>query len=101
MTPAFPAIQATHAFDVQPSDTVDVKDDSNNLDDAPFIFLHNPSAGATVRVLPAGSAAGTSDTNAVTIYIAQGATFPLAVRRVYNTTPTPPSGLIGLYSKQR
>lgn len=34
----------------------------------------------------------------VTIYIAQGATSSMAVRRVYNTTPTPPAGLIGYHS---
>lgn len=43
----------------------------------------------------------TAEANAVTIYIAQGATFPLAVRRVYATTPAAPSGLIAMYSKQR
>lgn len=101
MTPVFPAIQATHAYTLTASDTADVKDDTANLDDAPFVFLHNPSAGATVRVLPAGSPAGTADANAVTIYIAQGATFPLACRRIYATTPAPPSGLIAMYSKQR
>jgi hypothetical protein len=101
MTPAFPAIQATHAYTITASDTDDVKDDAANLDDATFVFLHNPSASATVRVLPAGSPPGTADANAVTIYITQGATFPLAVSRVYATTPAPPSGLLGLYSKQR
>jgi hypothetical protein len=96
MTPVFPGIQATNAFTIQPSDTVDIKDDSNNVDDVPAVFVHNPSTGGTVRVLPAGQGA-----NPVTVYIAQGATLPLACRRIYNTTPTPPSSLVAFYSKQR
>jgi hypothetical protein len=99
MTPAFPAIQATHAFSITPSDTVDVKDDTANPDDALHVFLHNPGAGVTVRVLPAGMS---TDDTPVTVYIAQGATLPLAVRRVYATTPTTAAGaFIGFYSKQR
>lgn len=102
MIPVFPAIQATCAYSVTPSDTVDVSSDTANLDDATFIFLHNPNAGVTVRVLPASYPPGTADANAVTIYIPQGATFPLAVRRVYATTPTTADGaFIGMYSKQR
>lgn len=34
---------------------------------------------------------------AVTIYIPQGGTSMIAVRRVYNTAPTPPAGLIGYH----
>jgi hypothetical protein len=96
MTPVFPGIQATHAFALTASDTVDIKDDAANPDDAPFVFLHNVAAGATVRVLPAGMGA-----TPVTVYIAQGATLPLAIRRCYATSPSPPAGLIAFYSKQR
>jgi hypothetical protein len=96
MTPVFPAEQFNHAFAVTPSDTVDIKDDENNVNNASHVFLHNVSAGATVRVLPAGNS-----TTAVTIYIPQGGTSNLAVKRVFATTPTPPAGLIALYSTQR
>ena len=34
---------------------------------------------------------------AITIYIPQGGTSMIAVRRVYNTTPAPPAGLIGYH----
>lgn len=34
----------------------------------------------------------------ITIYINQGTTFPLAVSRVYASTPTAPSTLVGLFS---
>lgn len=98
MSPVFPALQAAFAFAITPSDTDDIKDDAANDDDVNSVFVHNPSAGGSVRVLPAGMS---GDANAVTVYIPQGGTLPLAVRRVYNTTPTPPTGLIAFYSKQR
>lgn len=175
----FPALQGSDAFVITPSDTVDIKDDVGNVENSPFCFVHNPSTGGTVRVMPAGqrgargfTLTGTSGTanvtvngvnylatfsstlsttatnfvtthgatlkalgievtavgaqlrfknahslaianvsgdlsgtalapTAVTVFIAQGATLPLAVRRVYASTPTPPSGLIGIFSGQR
>jgi hypothetical protein len=98
LTPVFPAIQATHAFEISPSDTDDIELDAANIDEVKAVFIHNPAAGGEVKVLPAGMS---PDDDPVTIYIAQGATFPMAVRRIYATSPTPPSGLIALYSKQR
>lgn len=90
--------QAQDAFIITPSDTVDIVADPNNLKLYKTVFVHNPSAGATVRVLPADG--GKDNNTPVTIYIAQGDVFPMAVRRVYNTSPTPPAGLIGLVTKQ-
>ena len=91
----FLELQAVKGFAITPSDTVDIKDDTANTEDVAFVYLHNVAASATCRVLPAG------DKNAVpvplTVYLTQGQVFPLAVRRVYATTPTPPAGLIGLY----
>lgn len=99
MQPVFPAIQASIAFSVTPSDSVDIKDDVANSIAAPFVFLHNPGTGATVRVQPAGQA---STGTPVTVYIAQGATLPLAVRRVYATSPVTAAGaLIAFAGKQR
>lgn len=96
----FPALQATHGYSITPSDTVDVKDDVANIDDAKFVFLHNPGTTTIdARVQPAGHKS--SDTP-ITIQIPSGAVFPLAVRRVYATAPVVLTGeLIGLYSKQR
>jgi hypothetical protein len=171
------AFQPTDGFVIIPSDSVDIINDVNNVEGAPHVFLHNPAASATVRVMPAGhkgaqgftltgtsgtaninvngtnylatfntslsqtatdfvtthaaailvnhgvtvTKAGTADlrfktattltiTNAtgnlagnalapvpLTVYIPQGTVFPLAVRRVYATTPTPPAGLMGLF----
>jgi len=162
-------------FAVTPSDTVDIKNDPNNLAGVESVFLHNVAAGATVRVMPAAqktptgfTLTGTSGTAnitvngvaylatfastltitatnfvnthtaalkllnidvtsngaqlrfrgpstlaianvtgdlsgtafspvPVTIYIPQGATAMMAVKRVYNTTPAPPAGLIGYH----
>lgn len=80
------------AFAITPSDTVDIVSDAGNVQGYTHCYVMNVAAGATVRVLPAGNITGT----AVTVYIPQGGVCPLAVRRVYNTTPTPPAGLIGL-----
>lgn len=97
MIPIYPAIQANCAFSITPSDTVDVIGDVANTALASHVFLHNPGAGVTVRVMPS---AMSSSATAVTIYVPQGATFPLAVRRVYATTPTTAAGaFIGIYSK--
>lgn len=86
------------AFDITPSDTVDVVGDANNLKLYKAVYVHNIAAGATVRVLPADG--GKDNATPVTIYIPQGGTSSIAVRRVYNTTPTPPAGLVAFITKQ-
>lgn len=80
------------AFAITPSDTLDIVSDAGNVEGYTHCYVMNVAAGATVRVIPAGSITGT----AVTVYIPQGGVCPLAVRRVFNTTPTPPAGMIGL-----
>lgn len=80
--------QITDGFTIQPSDTLTVDADSNNVNGYRHVFIHNPSAGGTVRVKLVGG-------GIVTPYIPQGATLPWAVIQVFNTTPTPPTGLIG------
>lgn len=167
----------TEGFTVTPSDTVDVASDPNNPKGVKSVVLHNVSAGATVRVMPANQTAqpgltltGTSGTanitihsvnylatfdtsltvtasnfvtthsvalNAlgiyvrstgavlvfsgatgggvtianvsgdlsgtalaatpITIYITQGGTSEISVRRVYNTLPAPPANLVAYY----
>lgn len=34
----------------------------------------------------------------ITVFVAQGEIFPVPVSRIYASTPTPPAGLVGLYS---
>lgn len=47
---------ANRGFAITPSDTVSIKDDPNNVYGLSEVYLHNVSAGATVRVLPASAA---------------------------------------------
>lgn len=162
-------------FAITASDSADIKDDLGNLVGAESVFIHNPAAGGTVRIMPAATnvvtgytltgSSGTANitingtaylatyassltvtaTNFVTshklalktlgiivtsngaqlrfkgavggtfaianvsgdlsgtalaatpitIYIAQGATSLIAAKRVYASTPTPPTGIIG------
>lgn len=91
---AIQSLQASDAFAITPSDTLDVKADPNNTTyKYEFCYVHNPAAGGTVRV-------DTVEGTTVTMYVGQGQilgnTIPLQVRRIYNTTPTPPAGLIAL-----
>lgn len=50
-----------------------------------------------------GDLSGTvaSSATPITVYIPQGGVFPLPVSRVYNTTPTPPAELEGLFGGSR
>jgi hypothetical protein len=61
-------------FAITPSDTVNIKDDPNNLVGAENVFVHNVAAGAAVRVMPAAQSVpvgytltGTSGTANITI----------------------------------
>lgn len=94
----FPSIQGSDAFALTPSNTQNIVLDSANYAAATIVFLHNPSTSGTAKVLPAG--APDDDTKAVTVYLVQGGTFPLAVKRVYATSPVPPTGLIAISGKQ-
>lgn len=90
---ALPSLQASDAFAITPSDTLDIKADPNNTNAYGFCYVHNPSASATVKV-------DTVEGTTVTMYAVQGQVLggqiPVQVRRVYNTTPTPPANLIAL-----
>lgn len=181
MKSLYPSPQGSDGFSITASDTLDVVEDVANFDRVESVYLHNPDAGGTVRVMPAGkrvptgfTLTGTSGTanitvngvaylatfssslsttaanfvtthkkalkalgldvfnqsgtavlifkgaynpsiaNAtgdlagtalaatpITIYMTQGATFPMPIKRVYATTPTPPTGLIGMYGGSR
>ncbi len=94
---SYPSLQASNAFVVTPSDTVDVKSDANNVEGATSVYLHNVAASALCKVLPAGEHGATPVPQ--TVYLIQGQIFPLAVRRVYATGTTPPAGLIAMYGK--
>ena len=97
MTPVFPSLQATMAFVITPSDANDISEDAANSEEVKAVFVHNPGTSGVVTVIPAGM--GTTGTS-VGVYIPQGTTCPLAVRRIL-ATGTTPSGLIAFYGKQR
>lgn len=89
----FPALQGTDGFTIIPSDTVNIVADANNIKTIPHVYVHNPSPGGQVKVLFAGSPTDVPQT----IYLPQGAIFPTPVKRVFATSPVPPTGLIALF----
>jgi hypothetical protein len=86
---AFPALQAKDAFIVVPSDSATVDADAtNNPKGYKFAFIHNAGTGDTFTIVPAGGSV------AVEVYIAQGATLPIAVKQV-KATGSPASDIVG------
>jgi hypothetical protein len=99
MRTRFPAPQADYAFTVQPSDSVNVDQDSNNDLDTPTIAIYYAGAAAAdIAVIMASEPAS----DAVTFANVQpGSTLPIAVRRVMATNTTAAAGtIIGLAGKQ-
>lgn len=88
-----PSLQATCAFAITPSDTTDVKVDVANTEAVGAVYLHCTGTSGTARVMPAAG-----PQVAQTIYLVQGQTNPLAIRRLYATTPTPPT-CVAYYGK--
>lgn len=88
-----PSLQATCAFAITPSDSADIKADVANTEQVGAVYLHCTGTSGTAKVMPAAG-----PQVAVTIYLVQGQTNPLAVRRLYATSPTPPS-CIAYYGK--
>ncbi len=82
---------ARDGFAITRSDTVDVVGDSANTKLYKSVLVHNRSAGGDVKVT-------TVDGTDLTVFIAQGDVFPLAVRRVW-LTGTTPTALVGLIHK--
>lgn len=81
--------QPTKAFVIQPSDSVDIESDTNNLDDVPFVYVcNNTATGGIARVIPAGQRLSSGNQVPVDIYIPAGYTHPMPVRRVYSTALT-------------
>lgn len=91
----FPALQATSAFAITPSDTVNIISDAGNTEGVSAVFLHCTGTSGTARVLPAGQ---TGTEVPITVYLTQGQTLPLFIKRLYATSPAPPT-CIGFYAK--
>lgn len=83
----------TGAFPVTPSDTLNISSDAGNPNPSQIraVILHNPSAGATVRVIPA------EGISPITIFIPQGGESKILVRQVFATSPVPPAGLVAYF----
>lgn len=90
----YPSFSATCAFTITASDTTDVKSDTANTEQVGAVYLHCTGTSGTAKVMPASG-----PQIAQTVYLIQGTTLPLAIRRLYATSPTPPT-CIAFYGKQ-
>lgn len=82
-------IKVDDAFVVQPSDSVLIKDDSNNLNDYPVVGIHY--TGATDAVIKVVYARGTTTQ---TIYATPGSYHPVLVKQIRSTGTTASTGTI-------
>lgn len=84
----YPALQAIDGFSVTPNDSNNLVLDAGNTKQYEFAFIHNAGASAAFKVR-------TLQDIDITVYILQGAVFPLAVKRVW-ATGSPASDIIAL-----
>ena len=78
------SLQASDGFIVTPSDTGDITDDAGNVNDYKFVYLHNYGTSGVVYVSPSDAPDNTT-TYDVPVYIPQGGTAPLLVKKVLST----------------
>ena len=78
------SLQASDGFIVTPSDTGDITDDAGNVNDYKFVYLHNYGTSGVVYVSPSDAPDNTT-TYDVPVYIPQGGTAPLLVKKVWST----------------
>jgi hypothetical protein len=81
---AQPSLQGSDAFIVTPSDSGDITSDAGNVNDYTFVYLHNYGTSGVVYVTPADAPDFTT-TYDVPIYIPQGGTAQLQVKKVWAT----------------
>lgn len=94
-----PATNGTDGWEITPSDSNDfgTGDSVTNPKGYKWAFIHNTGTGATFEVIPVDGGPGATST-AITIYIAQGDTSRIAVKRVL-ATGSPGSGIVGITAK--
>lgn len=79
------SLQASDAFSpITPSDSGDITDDAANTQGYKFIYLHNYGTSGLVYVT-AVDAEDLTTTYDVPVYIPQGTTCPLLVKKVWST----------------
>lgn len=80
---AIPSLQGTDAFTVSPSDSGDITTDLGNLQGYTSVYIHNYGSSGLVQVTPADADSTSSTTYRVNVYIPQGTTLPLLVKKVW------------------
>lgn len=85
-------LQGHDGFPITRSDSTDIVADPGNTRLYKHCLVHNRGAGGDVKVT---TVQGTD----LTVYIAQGDIFPLAVKRVW-LTGTTPTTLVGIVGKE-
>lgn len=94
---SIPSLQATDAFAITPNDSGDITGDAANVNDYPTIYVHCGGSAGVVTVSPA-DAPDLTNTYDVALYIAQGQTLPLIVKKVWSTGTTA-TGLVALVGR--
>jgi hypothetical protein len=81
---AQPSLQASDAFVITPSDSGSIVDDPANTNSYTFCYPHNYGTGGVVFVTPVDAPDLTTSYD-VPIYLAQGQTSDLMVRKIWAT----------------
>lgn len=75
------SLQASDGFTVTPSDSGDITNDAGNTNAYSFVYLHNYGTSGNVQV----TLADQPITGSVQVYIPQGGTLPLLIKKVWST----------------
>jgi hypothetical protein len=81
---AIPSLQSSDAFPITPDDAGNITDDPGNYQGYTFCYPHNIGTGGVVYVTPVDAPDDTTNYD-VPIYLAQGQTSDLMVRKVWAT----------------
>jgi len=81
---AMPSLQGSDAFVVTPSDLGDITTDAGNVNGYEWVYLHNYGTSGLVYVTPV-DAPDLTTTYDVPVYIPQGGTCSLRVKKVWAT----------------
>lgn len=81
---AIPSLQASDGFICTPSDARGIETDPGNVNEYKFVYLHNYGTSGVVFVTPS-DAPDLTTTYDVPIYIPQGGTSSMMVKKVWAT----------------
>jgi hypothetical protein len=94
---AIPSLQASDAFEITPDDAGNITDDAANVNDYTFVYVHCSGTAGLVYVTPVDAPDDTT-TYDVPIYLAQGQTSSLMVKKVWSTGTTA-TGLVAFVGR--